>query len=526
MPHESRTGRSMTHHGITAGRTQRLHLREAAYWSRIPSALPHGSEEGAPRPLRAVVPGVIVGVVVMAGFGAWGMFKPTAPPKDWDEVGENVIIAQRVDDAVRGAEDRRQEAAAPRPQHGVRQAPAQERQGRTGDGRRGRSSTTARSRTAPPSASPTPPTGCRPARSGVRRSAGRSASVPARAAGPSRRRRSSSRSATWARPRAREPAERRRADVRRGPGQGSRYIVDAHGHRIPGRQAPTRTAAARPARLATARSRSGSPGSGWRPSTGHAIVFPKVDGQAGADAGRSGQAADRGEQGRHGPQGRRSDPAVRRRARQGRPRLGLHRPAASRQHGTGRPQPGRPGERQRGELRARARPSFAAHKNWPKHEPKRSTSGHHQAGSRNTVCNVLRERRHAGDGRTTLSTWAGNDFPAALPTGSTSAYVTPGSGQLYRQFQGTETRRGPRLPGHRHRPAVRDAVQRRQRQRRRGIGTTAKEREAAAERGQAGADRLGYDDVDPAPVPAEWSSVPAHGPTPVDGRRPRQPQGS
>ena len=53
---------------------------------------PDGSEEGAPRPLRAVIPGAIVGVVVMAVFGAWGMFKPTAP-KGWDEPNAKVIVA-------------------------------------------------------------------------------------------------------------------------------------------------------------------------------------------------------------------------------------------------------------------------------------------------------------------------------------------------------------------------------------------------------------------------------------------------
>ncbi|MGV9316884.1 type VII secretion protein EccB, partial [Streptomyces sp. NPDC003691] len=53
-----------------------------------------GSEEGAPKPLRAVVPGAIVGVVILAGFGAWGMFKPVAP-KGWDKPRENVIIASK-----------------------------------------------------------------------------------------------------------------------------------------------------------------------------------------------------------------------------------------------------------------------------------------------------------------------------------------------------------------------------------------------------------------------------------------------
>lgn len=55
---------------------------------------PTGSEEGAPRPLRAVVPSLIVGALVMAGFGAWGMFKPTAP-KGWDKPYAKVIVGKK-----------------------------------------------------------------------------------------------------------------------------------------------------------------------------------------------------------------------------------------------------------------------------------------------------------------------------------------------------------------------------------------------------------------------------------------------
>lgn len=54
---------------------------------------PTGTEEGAPRPLRAVVPSLIVGALILAGFGAWGMFKPTAP-KDWDKPGTKVIVGK------------------------------------------------------------------------------------------------------------------------------------------------------------------------------------------------------------------------------------------------------------------------------------------------------------------------------------------------------------------------------------------------------------------------------------------------
>ncbi|MYX72277.1 type VII secretion protein EccB, partial [Streptomyces sp. SID3915] len=53
-----------------------------------------GTEEGAPRPLRAVVPSLIVGALILAGFGAWGMFKPSAPT-DWSKPGAKVIVGKK-----------------------------------------------------------------------------------------------------------------------------------------------------------------------------------------------------------------------------------------------------------------------------------------------------------------------------------------------------------------------------------------------------------------------------------------------
>ena len=150
-----------------------------------------------------------------------------------------------------------------------------------------------------------------------------------------------------------------------------------------------------------------------------------------------------------------------------------------------------------------------------------------ESGSRNTVCNVLREVARQ-DGTTTLSTWAGTGFPATLPTGSTSAYVTPGSGQLFRQFKGSADQGRPPLPGHRHRPALRDAVQRRQRRgRRRASASPARRssRRRPSRRPSRRRTSLGYKDVDPAPVPAAWSAFLPTGPRLSTGGG-RQPQGS
>ncbi|CAM5546858.1 hypothetical protein SANTM175S_06198 [Streptomyces antimycoticus] len=48
-------------------------------------------DDGAPRPLRAFLPGVIVGALILAGFGAWGMIRPTAP-KGWDNTASHIIV--------------------------------------------------------------------------------------------------------------------------------------------------------------------------------------------------------------------------------------------------------------------------------------------------------------------------------------------------------------------------------------------------------------------------------------------------
>ncbi|MFD9128695.1 type VII secretion protein EccB [Kitasatospora sp. NPDC059571] len=48
-----------------------------------------GNDEDAPRPLRAVLPSFVVGAVIVAGFGMWGVIKPSAP-LNWDD-GKNIV---------------------------------------------------------------------------------------------------------------------------------------------------------------------------------------------------------------------------------------------------------------------------------------------------------------------------------------------------------------------------------------------------------------------------------------------------
>lgn len=121
----------------------------------------------------------------------------------------------------------------------------------------------------------------------------------------------------------------------------------------------------------------------------------------------------------------------------------------------------------------------------------------------------------------------GTDFPAILPTGSSSAYVTPGSGLLFRQFKGSTTGSGFLFlvtdTGLRYAmqsngdTATGDS----------GIGSSgsAKEKEARQQEAQQAQNRLGYKSVDPVPVPAAWSSFLPTGPRLSTGAA-IQPQGS
>ncbi|MFG2142474.1 type VII secretion protein EccB [Streptomyces sp. NPDC048650] len=56
--------------------------------------LPNGSIESAPKPLKAVVPGIVMSVLVLVGFGACGILKPIAP-QGWNDVGGNVLVGSK-----------------------------------------------------------------------------------------------------------------------------------------------------------------------------------------------------------------------------------------------------------------------------------------------------------------------------------------------------------------------------------------------------------------------------------------------
>ncbi|SDM24616.1 type VII secretion protein EccB [Streptomyces wuyuanensis] len=478
-----------------------------------------GSEEGAPRPLRAVLPGAIVAVVVLAVFGAWGMFKPVAP-KNWDTPKENVIIASKSTTRYVVLETKGKKQLHPVLNMSSAKLLLDPDKGKVinvdesvldnGEIPHG---ATLGIPYAPDRLPDAKEAGVakrwavceRPGEGG--RAIQKAAFVLAE----------------------REEKKTEGANRLRG-GQliyvegpdATRYIVDAGGTAYPvdkdelllrqlvglGR-APQRVSAA------------------WLDTLhkGDRIAFPTVPG-AGGNAGVTGDLPD--EVNKVGmvlkaTDGTRTQQYVVLSGRvapvtdftaklllSSRDLIELGQDGRAEAVSAAAFQPGQ---------------AFGQDKKWPEHAPQPVNSASTDEGSRNTVCNVLREVDD--DGTTTLSTWAGTEFPATLPTGSSSAYVTPGSGQLFRQFKGSRTDSGFLFlvtdTGLRYAmqsngdTATDDA----------GIGASGskREREARLQEAQQAQNRLGYKDVEPVPVPASWSTFLPTGPRLSTGAA-SQPQGS
>ncbi|MFF0742072.1 type VII secretion protein EccB [Streptomyces sp. NPDC004111] len=496
-----------------------------------------GSEEGAPRPLRAVLPGVIVGVVVLAGFGAWGMFKPVAP-KEWDKPGENVIIASKsttryvvlktggktqlhpvlnmssarllldpdkgkvvnVDESVLDSGKIPHGATLGIP-YGPDRLPDPKEAGaskrwavceRQGEGGRA-------------------------IEKAVFLFAEREA---ARTEGPSRL---------------------TGGDLLyvEGPGPArTRYLVDAAGTAYPvGRDELLLRQLVGQGRVPQRVS------AGWLATLhrGDPVGFPTLsaaDGVPNTPAGAPGALSP--EQNKVGmvlraTDGTRSQQYVVLKGRvapvsdftaklllNSRPMVGLG-------------QAGRPTEVSGGAFAPGA--PFGSDRKWPQAAPKpvnssaaKQTPGTAAPGddARDTVCNVLRGVNKS-TGATTLSTWAGTGFPAPLPTGASSAYVTPGSGQLFRQFQGSTTSTGFVFlvtdTGLRY--AMQSNGDSATGDPEGGIGRSGtKEQQQVRQQEAAQAqNRLGYKTVEPAPVPMAWSAFLPTGPRLSTGAA-SQPQGS
>ncbi|WP_432117829.1 type VII secretion protein EccB [Streptomyces sp. bgisy032] len=482
---------------------------------------PSGSEESAPKPLSAVWPGVVVGVVILAVFGAIGLFSPTAP-KGWDTANEHVIVASDSTTRYVVLETKGKKQLHPvlnmasaklllkpdknsiitvdekvldsgKPPHGatlgIPYAP--DRLPSTGEAEAAKRWAVCE----------------RPGDGG--RAIQKAAFVLAEK--------------EWARTEGRNKLSGGDLMYVVGPDGRTQYVVDSRGWAYPLADSTDREL------LKALDTRGRAPqrvSQDWLDTLhkGDPLTIPPIDGTPGAEAGASDSL---GEFDRVGMVIKAYDgtrmqyyvvlPGEVARISEFTATLLLNSGKLVAVGQTGEARQVSPGA-------VADSTTFRGEKKWPTYKPRTVNNGTSATTGRNTVCNVLRSV-DPKDGTTTLSTWAGTDFPATLPTGSSSAYVTAGSGQLYRQFQGTETKAGSVFlvtdTGLRHAlqsnsdSATKD----------KGIGTSAEQREQALTEARIAQTRLGYEKVDPAPVPLAWSRFLPTGPR-LSEAAARQPQGS
>ncbi|MCF3961380.1 type VII secretion protein EccB [Streptomyces fuscigenes] len=489
---------------------------------------PTGTEEGAPRPMRAVLPSLVVGALVLAGFGALGMFKPSAP-KDWDKAGANVIVGKQSTTRYvvlsTGKGKSRQtllhpvlNLASARLLLDPDQFSVIQVDDKILDGGK-------------------------PARGAIlgipyapdRLPSDTEAGAPKRWAvceQPGGGEGGSVQKAAFVF--ARRDFHRTEGTGRLAGGQvlyvkgqdGARYLVSADGTKylLKGRQDDKLT------RALIGADRDPQPVTDdWLATlhTGTPLDFPAVPGQVGSDAGVGGGLT---------PQ---------------QDRVGM---VLSAQTGAGPQQyvvlPGRVepvsdftawllinspqnlaltmhGEAASVDL-ASINPDsgfFAGDNHWPKERVGQvNTTG--AAGTRDTVCSVLRAT--GASGSTTVSTWAGPEYPAQIPEGGgTSTYVTPGSGLLYDETQGSQAKAGGSMflvtdTGLRY--AVQSNGDSDSKRSDIGAGDDQKTEDGRPQPSQAQI-RLGYEKVIPVPVPIAWSAFLSKGPR-LDTNSARQPQGS
>ncbi|MCF6524914.1 type VII secretion protein EccB [Streptomyces sp. JJ36] len=475
---------------------------------------PSGTEEGAPRPLRAVLPGVIIGVVIMAGFGAWGMFKPKAP-EGWDAPGEKVIIGSESTTryVVLKTDGKKQlhpvlnlaSAKLLLDPDRFEIVEVDEKVLDDGDIPHGATLGIPYA----PDRLPDDGEATTPKRWAVCTRPGAGGTVEKAAFVLSDRDKG----------RVDGKNRLRGGEVMYVEGPDSqRYIVDRAGKAFPVADDPkllrTVVGQTKPQRV----------GADWLKTvrTGDTVGFPEMPPNLGADAGVGGglpPAAARVGTVLRATSGGSAQHYV---VLEGEVRpvsdfmaqLLLNAPEA-----TELGQHGKATEVSAGAFEASGE-EYRASRDWPE-EIARTVNGD---GDRETLCNVLRDVDEEGD--LTLSTWAADAYPATLPNGATSAYVSPGSGLLFRQVKGDDlssggvflvTDTGLRYAVQANTDSGEDAS---------GIGSDGeKDEQSATSDGNRAAIRLGYQDAQPVPVPASWSQFLPTGPR-LSTSAAKQPQGS
>ncbi|MEV6839689.1 type VII secretion protein EccB [Streptomyces sp. NPDC051133] len=483
---------------------------------------PDASDEGAPRPLRAVLPGAIVGVVVLAAFGAWGMFKPTAP-QGWDTPATKVIIASK--STTRYVVLKTHGKAELHPVLNMASAKL------VLDGQSDVDVVTVDESildngTIPHGVTIGIPYAPDRLPSASEAGADHTWAVCERPSGSGS---SIQKAAFVLAERDQKKTEKAGQKLHGGellyvttPSDKKQYVVDAQGTAYPvdgsnSNLVETLVGLNRTPQQVTSQ---------WIDTLhqGDPITFPQIDGVANAPANAPGELGDANRVG-----------MVLRAPVNGHEQYFVvlpHRVAPVSDFvarlllaDTDLVKLGQAGHYKEVSAGAITRGEpFAAEKHWPTEEPSAVNDPSTAAGSRNTVCNVL-HHVDPDNGATTLTTWAGKDFPAELATDSSSAYVTPGSGQLYRQFQGKETKVGSVFlvtdTGLRY--ALQSNADNASENN--GIGMTAQQRKQLQTQAKLAQTRLGYADVQTTPIPAPWSKFLPTGPR-LSTAGASQPQGS
>ncbi|MEV0038534.1 type VII secretion protein EccB [Streptomyces sp. NPDC050804] len=492
---------------------------------------PTGTEEGAPRPLRAVVPGLIVGALILAGFGAWGMFKPSAP-KDWARPNTNVIVGK--DSTTRyvvlntpGADKKNQTLLHPvlnlasarlllTPQQGkVIQVPDKILD--AGKPPRG----PVLGIPYAPDRLPSDTEAAKAKRWAVCEQPGGGDGASVQKAAFILAERDFSRT----------EGSRRLTGGQvlyvQGQKDQARFLVDAAGTKY-----LIAETAADQGHLTNALVGTREPQQvtdDWLATlhTGSPLAFPRIPGEIGAPANVEGQLSD---------QENRIGMILRTRTGGGTSHYvvlaGGAQPISEFTAGLLISSPQTALLNLDGEARSvglqdfvpDARPFAGQAARWPERKAAQVNSVGGE-GDRDTVCSVLRKVDDKGG--TALSTWAGPAYPADITAGGTSTYVTPGSGLLYTQVRGRQTSPDGSLflvtdTGLRYAvqangdsDAARSDI---------GTGGRREQQDGRPEPSQAQI-RLGYEKVTPSLVPIAWSEFLSKGPR-LDTNSARQPQGS
>ncbi|MEU1910181.1 type VII secretion protein EccB [Streptomyces hygroscopicus] len=494
---------------------------------------PSGTEEGAPRPLRAVLPGVVVGALILAGFGAWGMFKPVAP-KGWDDPESHVIVGS--DSTTRYVILKTDGKAQLHPVLNLASAKLlldpdkssiiKVKESELDDGHIPRG---------PTIGIPYAPDRIPSADEAKKRMTWAVCEQPGGNGKTTQKAvfLFSDRDPKLKKLRGSQALHGGQALYVRGQ-DGARYLVDPRGTKylIGGPDWKAKSESDSNLLLRSIFHDGAQPQQvtkDWLATfkDGAPIDFPRVPGRIGDDAGvPSLGGANRVGMVLEAPTGAGTQkyvvlPGKVQRVSDFVAKLLLRSKDSINE----------------ASLAKRVGPSsftpdteeeFYGTYHWPSRIPEQANSVDPALGSaaRDTSCSVL--NGVTAGGRAKVTAWAGRDFPATIPDGATSAYVTPGSGVLYRQVSGRQVTNGPVFlvtdTGLRY--SVQSNNDSDSGKSKIGDDESGKDKAARTQQEVNKAQRsLGYQDVKPTPVPVDWSEFLPTGPR-LDANSARQPQGS